>query len=378
MNILWASNYTTFSAYSQQARMIVPALVRMGHNLTVLNLSNGTAMPQVVDGIQVLPIARDALGNDVLAYYAQQTNADAVITLVDPHGIAPDAAKSVPYFPYAPIDHNPIPPRTLETLKAARQPIATSRFGFRQMTSAGLRPLYAPHVFDPDVFYPETKADARRALGLRDDTFIVSFVGVNHDNPSRKGIAELLEAWRVFAQRHKNALLYLHTSAHGNTHLDARGGVNIPLLIAMLDIRPETVRIVDQGQYYQGIPADALRTWYSASDWFVLPSRGEGFGVPLIEAQACGCPVVTSKFAAGEELSASKLYIYGDSEWSPHNSFRLAPRVSSIIDALETAYANREDDSYRIHAIAFARSYEKDRVMDTYWRVVLATLEKAA
>ena len=42
------------------------------------------------------------------------------------------------------------------------------------------------------------------------------------------------------------------------------------------------------------IPIDRLPTLYNLADLFVFPSLYEGFGLPPLEAQACGCPVVTS------------------------------------------------------------------------------------
>jgi glycosyltransferase involved in cell wall biosynthesis len=42
------------------------------------------------------------------------------------------------------------------------------------------------------------------------------------------------------------------------------------------------------------VPDDDLPTWYRAADVFVYPSLFEGFGMPPIEAMACGCPVISS------------------------------------------------------------------------------------
>jgi glycosyltransferase involved in cell wall biosynthesis len=42
------------------------------------------------------------------------------------------------------------------------------------------------------------------------------------------------------------------------------------------------------------INEEDLPSWYSAAEVFVYPSVYEGFGMPIIEAMACGCPVVVS------------------------------------------------------------------------------------
>lgn len=46
------------------------------------------------------------------------------------------------------------------------------------------------------------------------------------------------------------------------------------------------------------VPGDRLRLWYSAADVFVYPSQYEGFGMPALEALACGTPVLTSNVSA--------------------------------------------------------------------------------
>jgi len=45
-------------------------------------------------------------------------------------------------------------------------------------------------------------------------------------------------------------------------------------------------------QPVHGVPEADLRNLYAASDIFVLPTTGEGFGLPILEAMACGTPVV--------------------------------------------------------------------------------------
>src|SRR6185369_8715774 len=42
------------------------------------------------------------------------------------------------------------------------------------------------------------------------------------------------------------------------------------------------------------VPSGDLPNWYRAADVFVFPSLFEGFGLPPLEAMACGCPVLSS------------------------------------------------------------------------------------
>jgi hypothetical protein len=54
---------------------------------------------------------------------------------------------------------------------------------------------------------------------------------------------------------------------------------------------------------------ERLASLYTACDAFVLPSRGEGFGLPFFEAGACGLPVVTTNCTAQSTLfTSSEVY----------------------------------------------------------------------
>lgn len=53
------------------------------------------------------------------------------------------------------------------------------------------------------------------------------------------------------------------------------------------------------------VPAEELPLWYNSSDLFAYPSAYEGFGLPVLEAMACGAPVITTAGSALGELVGS-------------------------------------------------------------------------
>lgn len=353
---------------------MVPRLIRAGHAVTVFELGGGSGMARDIGGVQVVPTHLDALGSDLMREHAERLKADAVVSLVDAWGMRPAVMEGLNWSPFVPVDHLPAPPAVVESLKASAAQFALSRFGEAQLKAAGFSPMYVPHAVDPDIWYPRDKGWARAQIGVAPDGFMAAFVGVNDSTPSRKGIPELLMAWSAFSQQHPGAGLYLHTTEQGNLPVNNLGGVRIDLLIKTLGIDAKTVKLPDQYRIKTGFPASELAMIVAAADVLILPTRGEGFGIPLIESQRLGTPVITTDFAAGAELCASGWLLESEPCWSWQSAFAAKPSVASIVERLEQAYSERRNPAYRNQAVEFARDYDVDLVAGKYLLPAVRTL----
>jgi glycosyltransferase involved in cell wall biosynthesis len=108
----------------------------------------------------------------------------------------------------------------------------------------------------------------------------------------------------------------------------------------------------------------------------LMPSMGEGFGIPLLEAQACGVPVITSDHSAMTEIGTVGWQVGGDPWWDAlQDSFLICPSVDGIVAALEAAYTARGDIELRERAVRFAAAYDADTVLHQHW---LPALERLA
>jgi glycosyltransferase involved in cell wall biosynthesis len=106
---------------------------------------------------------------------------------------------------------------------------------------------------------------------------------------------------------------------------------------------------------------------YTGMDVLLHASYGEGFGVPAIEAQACGTKVIGSNWAASQDLvSEDGWLVDGQPFWDePQLSFFQIPSVPSIVQALTNAYSSSRAESKT--SIEFAKQFDVERVWKWYW-----------
>lgn len=88
-----------------------------------------------------------------------------------------------------------------------------------------------------------------------------------------------------------------------------------------------------------GVAEEDLRALYSTASMMIFPSFQEGFGWPIIEAQACGCPVATSNRPPMNEVGGNAA-IYIDPD-NPESAAAAVQRALSRIDGIrELSLAN--------------------------------------
>ena len=128
------------------------------------------------------------------------------------------------------------------------------------------------------------------------------------------------------------------------------------------ELDPEIVRFPDQYRY-QFDPYDDgyLADVYSSLDVLLNPAMGEGFGLPVLEAQACGVPAIVTDFTAMSEVCGAGWKCGYDRVWTPMRAWQAWPNVEEVVESLEECYALSERDRLelrdraRAHALAVRR-----------------------
>ena len=73
-------------------------------------------------------------------------------------------------------------------------------------------------------------------------------------------------------------------------------------------------------------------------DVLLNPAMGEGFGIPVLEAQACGTPAIVTDFSAMQEVCGAGWHVEYQPYWTGQNSWQASPDVDDIASALEECY----------------------------------------
>lgn len=389
MKVLWMSVAPWApTGYGMQTGLATPRIKAAGYDVAI-SATNGLQYTEIEwEGMRVFPADRTNLNKLMLRDHVSRFsggNPDdvQVISLfdiwpwVDPsYGGMRAQFKGLRMAAWLPVDSYPVPPKTLASLlEYDVRPIAMSRFGEEALREVGQDPLYVPHAIETDVFKPHDKSEARKLLGLPEDAFVIGMVAHNEGiAPPRKSFSQVLQAFAYWCKDHDDAILYLHTDVMGMF-----GGINLLERAEMFGIPANQIAYTDPISYHRG---NASKEWmarlYSSFDVLASPSMGEGFGIPVVEAQACGTPVIVSPFTAMRELAGpaqwfalgQPVYIEstGSNWWQPN--------VDEIYGRFGDAWKARGDEDLSGACREFALQYDVDRVFGEYWVPALEALDR--
>jgi glycosyltransferase involved in cell wall biosynthesis len=361
------------SGYGVQCALLARGLRDAGHEVTI-SAYGGFLREEPWEGIPLLSCGGTTKGVGRIAHNYRRARADVMIPLMDFWCLDARELDGLVVMPWVPVDVTPLGMLDHLQLEHARKacatlrPVAMSAHGQAMLADAGFEAALIPHMISPE-YAPGDRAAWRRENGIPADVFLISSVGVNGDTYDRKAFTLALAAFQVFAEKHRNARLYLHTTYRSGTE-----GVDLLEVAKTLGLRDQVgfpdqlMRMADlHGPEYM---AGMMR----ASDVMSQATRGEGFGVPIVEAMACGTPVIGSRCTSMPELIPREAGWLCDvqPEWYVlHNRWRATPLVADLVRCYEKAYGGAR--LMRSAAAAEGRKYRPEVVIPM-WEKALADL----
>ncbi len=384
LKILYASTAPFLaSGYGIVTKHVTSLLKAHGYDVIVY-------APQVVgapvtwNGLLLLPsLTPNPYDCDVIYHWYKLYDRNLLITHWDVwvlHGLI---GRDVNWMPYVPIDA-PLDEHTYEINVVLTAPnvvaiIAQSKFGYNEIRKVtDRRVYYIPHGVDTQLFRPLDKRAARRELRVPEDVFVFGFVGRNESD--RKDIVGLLKAFKIFRESYPDArdvYLILWTSIRP----DVGRSYDVVRLVKRYRI-DDRVLLPERQPPEIHYPHEHLVKVYNCMDWLVTASSGEGFNLPVLEALACGVPVLAPRNSTHVELIEDRSehpYPRGltvkpkyvrPTMWTPTHQEYSFVDPHDLAEAMHLAYSIGMPDRLREWCREFARRYDWKNVIKMWFEVL--------
>lgn len=217
----------------------------------------------------------------------------------------------------------------------------------------GDKVAHIPNSVDVSLWHPGQRDLVRAEMGIETDSCVVAWHG--RVQIERKGLDLLLSAWRMLRYMREDRDLKLLLMGSGRNRV---------LLREMIDELSSSADVIWIDRYVHD--PTVLARHLSAADIYCLPSRSEGFSVAVLEAMACGLPVVAADVSGVSD-------VFGDGDRAggivipPGSAVVLANALATLVDdpqrrrTLGAAARRRVEEEYTTDAVgrrvwAFMRS----------------------
>lgn len=211
------------------------------------------------------------------------------------------------YFGVFPVEADPLIDTWALGLSQMDKQFIISKFGTEEAHKAGLDTAeYIEIAVDTESWRPPTsdeKKQIRQSFGLSDDSFSVLTVA---DNQERKHLSRAMEMFADLLYDYPNVNAEIVEEKGLEPALDARYSIvtreHNPVGWELRDYAKE-LGISNQFMLFErGIEFDKFWSLYAMSDVFLLTSKAEGLGMPLLEAMAVELPCVATNCTGMREL----------------------------------------------------------------------------
>jgi glycosyltransferase involved in cell wall biosynthesis len=255
-----------------------------------------------------------------------------------------------------------------------------SRQGFIQSGADANRIRVVPLGVNPDLCHPlpgEKRQALRRRLGI-ENQFI--FLNVSSQHP-RKGIRPLLKAFAQVVQRHPQARLVLK----GTTGLYGSQKYIQSALDEVLTPQERDRVLANLAYIGQDLSFAEVVQLYQAADAYVSPYLAEGFNLPVLEAIACGIPVICTAGGPTDDFTQSSFAIRVTAEqiWQEicgEQRLLFNPDIESLIAAMERVINDRDfrENANHLGSQFVQKNYTWSKTVDHLVNVLWSSMDHFA
>jgi len=357
---------TARSGYSGIGMALCQKLQEMGHDVKALGI--GYTGQEHGGTFSLVPCGspRDAAG--VLNNLKYMWKPDVVVVALDIHFFQemffPVAKKlGIKYICITPLESEPLCMTWANLLGQMNKVFFISEFGTEEAKKAGVNAEHLKVGIDTNSWRLRTNEEylsIRKTLGFEEDDFVVLTVA---DNQERKNLSAGLEIISELKRVHKVKVKHVLV-----TREDSMVGWKLYDLAMRLGISSD-LRV-----FKSGLPFMELYMLYVASDAFLLCSKGEGLGIPVMEAMAVGIPIVANKVGAIRELLKDGRGFIVEPEYQMIDPFGNQNRyfINKFVAVQELSYISENKEN--LHGV-IARAREFVEQMN--WNVPAEQLAKA-
>jgi glycosyltransferase involved in cell wall biosynthesis len=243
------------------------------------------------------------------------------------------------------------------------------------LADAGIESEYIYHGVDINTFKPMNKKEVRKRARINeDDVFVFGTIAANSDKEDRKSHSKTMKAMRYFLDQNpdaKNIIWLYHTNPFNPR------GMPLPSIVKKLGL-DKIVRFMDPRLTNTMLTEQDLATLMNCFDVHILCSKREGFGMPILETQACGVPNICHDFSSMTELVKGHGWLCKslckglNLETTPINAETATPDVYDIAKCIKQAYFHPDKvKKYGEKSRKFALSFDWDKIVEDHWVPVL-------
>lgn len=371
MNIAVISEFDSKgSGYTHIATNICIELANRGHHITALGV--GYRGEEHTFPFSIVPVERtnftEAIAVAMYNLKYQGGFVDHMIVAFDVPiqmklvGLA--GKLGVPYSGVFPLEAPPLTQGWAMGLMQMTNRFTISQFATDELIRCGVSAQHIPIPVNVESWKPpsfDERTMVRKAMGITSDQKIVLTVA---ENQERKNLGACYE---IIRKMPKNVIYALVTRIH------------VPFGWDLTDLEAEyglTGRVM---KFERGIPFKQMWALYSSADAFLMTSKAEGLAIPVLEAMACGVPVVAPDHTAfHEHLSDGRGYLY-DNAFKYRDVFGNEWRYFADTDYGARALFNSLQDepdavSYKQTVTTKARQYVEERSWKTVGDIICTSL----